>query len=87
MPKNDNGDGGENSLKDRLQKDLIFCFQNSLSFKGFWKEFRSSYFVTIPKHLYEFSPLVIMFVPAAVRWPGRFGWGVRAIRSEFCRGS
>jgi hypothetical protein len=28
---------------------LIFCFQNTQSFKGFWKQFRSSYFVTIPK--------------------------------------
>ncbi len=37
--------------KDRLQNYLTFCFQNPLSFKGFWKEFRVSYFVTIPKHL------------------------------------
>ena len=35
--------------KDRLQNYLIFCFQNTMSFKGFWKQFRSSYFVTIPK--------------------------------------
>ncbi len=37
------------AVKDRLQNYLIFCFQNTQSFKGFWKEFRSSYFVTIPK--------------------------------------
>ncbi len=38
--------------KDRLQDYLIFCFQNTQSFKGFWKQFRSSYFVTIPKAFY-----------------------------------
>ena len=37
------------SAKDRLQNYLNFCFQNPLSFKGFWKQFRSSYFVTIPE--------------------------------------
>ncbi len=36
-------------VKDRLQNYLIFYFQNTQSFKGFWKQFRSSYFVTIPK--------------------------------------
>ncbi len=35
--------------KDRLQNYLIFCFQNTQSFKGFWKQIRSSCFVTIPK--------------------------------------
>ncbi len=37
------------TTKDRLQNYLIFCFQNTLSFNGFWKQFRSSCFVTIPK--------------------------------------
>ncbi len=37
------------SAKDRLQNYLIICFQNPQSFKGFWKQFCSSYFVTIPK--------------------------------------
>jgi len=37
------------SLKDRLQHYLRFCFQNSLSFKAFWKHFSASYFVTIPQ--------------------------------------
>ena len=36
--------------KDRLQNYLRFCFQKSLSFKAFWKQFSVSYFVTIPKH-------------------------------------
>jgi hypothetical protein len=36
--------------KDWLQNYLIFCFQNTQSFKGFWKQFRSSYFVTIHNH-------------------------------------
>ncbi len=35
--------------KDRLQNYLNFCLQNTQSFKGFRKQFRSSYFVTIPK--------------------------------------
>ncbi len=35
-------------VKDRLQNYLIFCFQNPQSFKGFFKQFRASYFVTIP---------------------------------------
>jgi len=38
-----------NSFKDRLQNYLRFCFQNSLSFKAFWKQSSVSYFVTIPK--------------------------------------
>ncbi len=52
---------GRPIAKDRLQNYLIFCFQNTQSFKGFWKQvlpfrvFRSSYFVTIPK-----SPLAII---------------------------
>jgi hypothetical protein len=37
--------------KDRLQNYLIFCFQNTQSFKGFWKQFRSSYLVTIPNSM------------------------------------
>ncbi len=37
-----------NPHKDRLQNYLIFCFQNTQSFKGFGKQFRSSNFVTIP---------------------------------------
>ncbi len=35
--------------KDRLQNYLIFCFQNTQSFKGVLKQFRSSNLVTIPK--------------------------------------
>jgi hypothetical protein len=43
------------TAKDRLQNYLIFCFQNTQSFKGFWKQFRSSYFVTIPKLAVELT--------------------------------
>ena len=36
-------------IKDQFQHDLRFCFQNSLSFKAFWKQCSVNYFVTIPK--------------------------------------
>ncbi len=48
-----------NNAKDRLQNYLIFCSQNTQSFKGFWKQFRSSYFVTIPKSILSLTSKVI----------------------------
>ncbi len=47
--------------KDRLQNHLLFCFQNTQSFKGFWKQFRLSYFVTIPKrHLQPVGAITML---------------------------
>ncbi len=48
-----------NRAKDRLQNYLIFCYQNTQSFKDFWKQFRSSYFVTIPKSIFSLTLLII----------------------------
>ncbi len=63
--------------KDRLQKYLIFCFQNIQSFKGFWKQFRSSYFVTIPKKFptHELYGLVSQMRRCAVSIPSNIAEG------------
>ncbi|MCP4020733.1 MAG: 5'-nucleotidase, lipoprotein e(P4) family [Desulfobacteraceae bacterium] len=50
--------------KDRLQNYLIFCFQNTQSFKGFWKQFRSSCFVTIPKQVFGIFIILTMALTA-----------------------
>ncbi len=54
--------------KDRLQNYLIFCFQNTQSFKGFLKQFRSSYFVTIPKLRQNYGMTLILMIRLIV-WP------------------
>jgi len=44
--------------KDRLRNYLLSCFQNTQYFKGLLKQFRGSYFSTVPKPvLYIFSGL------------------------------
>ncbi len=47
---------------DRLQNHLNFCYQTPLSFEGFWKQFSTRYFVTIPNVKAIWS-LVIAILP------------------------
>ncbi len=58
-------DPAVNAAKDRLQNYLVFCFQNAQSFKGFWKQFRAGYFVTIPNRFFSGSFIYSSFGAAA----------------------
>jgi len=54
--------------KDRLQNYWRFCFQKSLLFKVFWKQFSVSYFVTIPKWWYCIVVICPWFCILEVSW-------------------
>ncbi len=57
--------------KDRLQNYLTFCFQKPLSFKGFWKEFRVSYFVTISRQIWLITILCCLYAWITPVWAGQ----------------
>jgi len=48
MKQPDPGKKDQAVYSGSVPKLRIICFQNTLFFKGFWKQYRSSYFVTIP---------------------------------------